>query len=194
MSLLSRASAQQKVVFLGETRVGKTSIISCHLRGACAPQPASTIGCSYSATAVRVRSRTVTLQVWDTAGQEVYRSLVPIYVRGARLAVLVFDLTEPASLDALAEWVDVAAASLAAGTPMVLVANKVDLAESILVSDDAIGRFAARHRMPVFRTSAVTGTGVPQLFVGIAERVISAPVPLELREFVLAAETEERCC
>jgi Ras-related protein Rab-5C len=133
--------------------------------------------------------------LWDTAGQEVYRSLVPIYVRGARLAVLVFDLTEPASLDALSEWIDVALGSLTAGTPLVLVANKIDLKENILVSDDAIQRFAAVHRLPVYKTSAMTGAGVSALFTAIAEKVLSAPLTLELKEFVAAADVDrDGCC
>jgi small GTP-binding protein len=189
------SSSQQKVVFLGETRVGKTSIIACQIRGSGLHQPPSTIGCLYATTTVRVGSRTVSLQLWDTAGQEVYRSLVPIYVRGARVVVLVFDLTEPASLDALSEWIDVAHTSLMGGTPMILVANKADLTDGILISDDSIDRFAAAHNLSVVRASAMTGIGVAALFTAIAEIVLSLPVSLELREYVEAADADnDRCC
>jgi signal recognition particle receptor subunit beta len=103
-------------------------------------------------------------------------------MRGAHLAILVLDLTEPASLAALSQWLELTQSTLPKTTPIFVVANKTDLADQIRVSDDDIRTFAAEHDFPVFNTSAVTGDGIEQLFVAAAETVRHAAVPLEIRE------------
>jgi small GTP-binding protein len=146
---------------------------------------------------VQTPSRAVSLEVWDTAGQEVYRSLVPIYLRGARLAILVLDLTSPTSLAALPGWVELAQSALPEGTPMFVVANKTDLIDAICVDDQEIRAFAHLHDFPVFHTSAITGDGIEQLFAAAAETVMRPPAADGEREFdqdVPPPVQPARCC
>jgi small GTP-binding protein len=184
---------QPKVIFLGESRVGKTSIIGRHVHSSEAPVPSSTIGCVYTMINVTTHGRTMPMQVWDTAGQEVYRSLVPIYVRGARLAVLVFDVTEPASLAALDEWIEVLKSTVPHETPIFAVANKIDLTEN-RIPDDDIDAFIRPRNLTLFKTSAKNGYGINDLFEAAAESISRDPVPLEVREFQDAANADRRRC
>lgn len=188
---------QHKVVFLGESRVGKTSIIHHHMNGYALEKCSGTVGCLNFVSQIRVHRRTIALQIWDTAGQEVYRSLVPIYVRGARLAVLVFDVTERQSLLGLEEWMDVIRTALPAQIPVLLVANKLDLIDEIIVTDDETRLFAEAHGFEVFKTSARTGEGIDGLFQRAAEIIARSPVPVEVMEYEEAVPERPKdrtCC
>jgi small GTP-binding protein len=194
MTTPSPHSSTERIVFLGDTEVGKTSIISRQIHGTDPTDIISTLGCRFSVTAVPLPTGIVSLQIWDTAGQEVYRSLAPIYIRGARLAVFVFDLTQPDSFEALQEWINLALESLIPGTPFVVVGNKLDLTDSIRVPSEAIEKVSRKYDVPVFRTSAKTGFGIEGLFAAIAEIIVKTPVPDEIRELAEAEKREEKSC
>jgi small GTP-binding protein len=190
-------SDQYKVILLGESRVGKTSIIHHHINGCALEKSSSTVGCLNVVSYIQVRKRTIALQIWDTAGQEVYRSLVPIYVRGARLAIVVFDVTERKSLIGLGEWMEVIRTALPAGIPVLLVANKIDLVDEVTVTEDETWLFAQANGCDVFKTSARTGEGIDRLFQAAAEFIARSPVPVEVMEYEEAAPGRHRsktCC
>jgi small GTP-binding protein len=170
---------QEKIVLLGESRVGKTSIIYYEVHGCAASDQIPTVGCMSSPVTVQIGDYTVVMHIWDTAGQEVYRSLAPIYVRGARIAVLVFDVTERLSFTRLDEWFDVVHECLPEATPVILVANKVDVEDSIAVGSDAIDILAMNKNVKCFRTSAITGEGVHDLFEYAAEIILRGALAKE---------------
>jgi small GTP-binding protein len=192
----SALDSADKVILLGESRVGKTSIITRQVSGYLPDVQRPTVGCVHSRVVIRAPAGAVAMHVWDTSGQELYRSLVPLYVRGARLAIVVFDLTEHGSFEALPSWLGVVADALPADTPVLLVGNKLDLAERRAVPDSEIEAFADPRRLPAFLTSARTGEGILALFEGAARLILAAPVPAELREFRQAVThtRRTRCC
>ena len=97
-----------KVVLLGNSGTGKTSILQCQLNRSMSETSLPTIGCVYHEVNIKINDEeTVSLKVWDTAGQEIYRSIVPIYVRGAAAAILVYDVSEPSSLSSLDQWLSI---------------------------------------------------------------------------------------
>ena len=81
------APIQYKVILLGDALVGKTSIICRQLHGY-KPQTTPTIGCHFNDIIMNVGQTQISMQVWDTAGQEMYRALVPIYLRGADHSII----------------------------------------------------------------------------------------------------------
>jgi small GTP-binding protein len=192
------SSDEHKLIFLGESQVGKTSIIHKGLHGTLQGSSTSTIGCVSATITVRIRHGPVTLQVWDTAGQEVYRSLVHIYVRGARLAIIVVDVTERTSLDAVDQRLEVVRTGLPAMTPVFLVANKIDLVDEIEVPEDELKRVADANSLRLFRTSAKTGEGIGEVFEDAAEIVAGTPPPIGVREYGQAARIDlagrRTCC
>jgi small GTP-binding protein len=94
-----------KVVLLGDTGVGKSSLAQRYVTNTFKPYSESTIGASFMSKMILVDGAPCKCQIWDTAGQEKYHSLAPMYYRGAAAAILVFDITKPASLDKLKAWV-----------------------------------------------------------------------------------------
>jgi small GTP-binding protein len=160
-----------KVVILGDSRVGKTSIITRQMLGY---QPAiqnPTIGCHCSEIHVVFDNRDTTLQVWDTAGQEMYRALVPVYLRGASAAILDYDVTDHASFESLGHWYEVLVDVVPTGTSIYVVGNKIDLADDALIDDARAEQFAKGHKAMLFKVSALSGAGLEALFEAIARKL-----------------------
>jgi small GTP-binding protein len=169
MDLIVDRRVCYKVVLLGESQVGKTSIISRQLQNRAPDVQPETIACHCSEIAVMVGTREVILQVWDTAGQEMYRALVPVYLRGARAALLVYDVADRISFDSLPRWCDALLQVAPSAVSVFIVGNKIDLAPA--VKDQQAKSFAQKFGFRFFRVSAVTGEGIANLFGAIAEEV-----------------------
>jgi small GTP-binding protein len=159
-----------KIVFLGEAGAGKTSIITAYVQGHCPEKLAPTIGASFLVVPLLWEGIEVEFAVWDTAGQEIYHSLAPMYYRTARCAVVVFDLTKSDSLQGATDWID----ELRTGTSdivVVLCGNKCDLDEERHVSYAQGLDAAARANARYLETSAKTGMGLEALFKEIPQLV-----------------------
>jgi small GTP-binding protein len=184
-----------KVVILGDSKVGKTSIITRQMLGYQPAAQNATIGCHCSEIHVGVNNSTVTLQVWDTAGQEMYRALVPVYLRGARAGMLVYDVTDRESFQSLGHWYDILVGVVPSGLTLFVVGNKIDLEEEAVIDDIQARRFAEVHNAQLFKCSASSGFGLTELFDAIATKV---SVGIEVQKAVTSVEIEgaktEPCC
>jgi small GTP-binding protein len=158
-----------KIALLGDSRVGKTSLINCQSGMPDIASTIPTIGANFSEFPFNVESKSVLLQVWDTAGQEMYRSLVPVYLRGAAGVIIVYDQTEYQSFAALPSWLSLLEDTISPETPILIAANKVDLADQAAVDIETSQAFAKSHKTQIFYVSALTGQGVDQLFTLMAE-------------------------
>jgi Ras-related protein Rab-6A len=112
-----------KVVFIGNTNVGKTAIINVAMNQGIDARP--TVGALSHAVSLKTGNRIpVSVNLWDTAGQEIYNSMVPCYVASAVLVVVVMDLSEP-NFENLPKWINIAGDR--DNTNLILVQNKLDL-------------------------------------------------------------------
>jgi small GTP-binding protein len=155
-----------KVIFVGDTSVGKTSLINRFRRLGGGVMP--TVAAQTSNLEIPFRGVTVPVTVYDTAGQEDYRCLVPLYARGAQIAVIVYSEDSPATFGHVRDWMAYLENN-AAIPHTILIGNKADLVP-VMASDDAES-FAEREGMPFLRTSAHNGQNVDALFAMIAEFV-----------------------
>ncbi|GMF46684.1 unnamed protein product [Phytophthora fragariaefolia] len=173
----------RKLVIIGPTDVGKTSITMRYCHGSFSTPTSATIGASFLQKRVIVGDdagtrRKLTLQIWDTAGQERFRSMAPMYYRNAKAAILVFDLQSEASFEKIKEWLQGASALLLlhlqhhVGDDIVLavVGNKSDVSSSFDFAKAQ--QFADEIGALVFRTSAKTGEGVQALFESLAVQLL----------------------
>jgi small GTP-binding protein len=158
-----------KVVLLGNSGAGKTSLLQYALKCAPLATPQPTIGCNCSLLIVETATEPVSLSVWDTAGQELYRSIVPIYVRDAAAGILVYDVTDPRSFQALQHWTAVLQEE--ANVLIYIAGNKIDLQERTTVSEEQAQLFAKKIGAKLFQASAVEGRGVVALFKEVAADV-----------------------
>ena len=162
----SMLSIRHKVVFVGNPFVGKTSLMKRIISSEFNESYDQTIGVDFYSKNVMYKETIFKLQLWDSAGQEKYKSLIPSYVRGASLIFLVYDVTDERSFDAVSTWLNFIKQNLdvSASTKLILVGNKIDLERK--VSTSKAEAFAKKEGMVCYEVSAKTNQNVVELFYG----------------------------
>lgn len=163
---------EAKVVVLGDAGVGKTSIIQRFIAGSFEDYTKATVGASFASKTVPLESGdNVKLSIWDTAGQEQFQSMAPIYYRNANAAILIFDLLDMGSFEKTKFWIDQLQASGPPGVAIAIVGNKVDREIERKVPSETARAYASDMDASYFETSAKTGDGISELFTYIANVV-----------------------
>eukprot|EP00056_Hartaetosiga_gracilis_P021415 m.24016 g.24016 ORF g.24016 m.24016 type:complete len:206 (+) comp9064_c0_seq1:541-1158(+) len=175
--MASRKKVLLKVIILGDSGVGKTSLMNQYVNRRFSNQYKATIGADFLTKEVTVDERLVTMQIWDTAGQERFQSLGVAFYRGADCCVLVFDVTVPRSFESLEAWKDEfliqAAPREPESFPFVVLGNKVDLAESRAITSVRANSWCqSKGNIPYFETSARDATDVESAFLTIAKMAL----------------------
>lgn len=163
-----------KLVLLGQPGVGKTCLVYRYLYNTFG-ETISTIGASFAMKKVESGGRPCNLGIWDTAGQERFDSLSSFYCRGARAAIICFDLTDKASFDSLStKWIRKVLEEAEPGCHICLVGTKLDLIHSgqasRAVKSEEVEALAQKHHAHLFETSAKQGEGVGNIFESIVEQ------------------------
>ncbi|CEP03061.1 Ras family [Plasmodiophora brassicae] len=166
-----------KVIILGDSGVGKTSLMNQYVNGKFSAQYKATIGADFLQKEVEVDGKVVTMQIWDTAGQERFQSLGVAFYRGADACVLVYDITNAKSFDSLDSWMKeflVQASPRNEDTfPFVVLGNKADLKDRRQVPESKAKTWSKNNDdMPCFETSAKDATNVQDAFITIARRAL----------------------
>lgn len=174
-----------KVVFLGDTQVGKTAIINFYNR-INNENIDPTIAANSVKTTVYLDGNEVNLNLWDTAGQENYRCLLPLYVRGAQIGVVVFDLSNPISYNHVDDWINEFRQQNEC--KMIVVGNKNDLDKK--VDTDKIHDELIEKGLSFFQTSAKTGDGIELLFHEIAS-IVDKDEGSKMKQSVFSPENVE---
>lgn len=163
-----------KVVVVGSSGVGKTSIVRNLVDGTFMEEGHSTIGVEFKTYSIKTEGEEVKLQIWDTAGQERFRSVSKAYFRGALGAVLVYDITSRESFDELSSWLTDLQALAVKNAYIILVGNKSDLADDRQIEESEAEEFANRYSLIRLETSAKTGDGVADAFARLGQGVLIA--------------------
>mmetsp|Transcript_12100 Transcript_12100/g.18034 ORF Transcript_12100/g.18034 Transcript_12100/m.18034 type:complete len:204 (+) Transcript_12100:17-628(+) len=160
---------EPKLVVLGETGVGKTSMILRFKKGSfSADSSVATIGAAYFSKGVQVKGWNVKLQIWDTAGQERFRSMGSLYYRNAKAAILVYDCTEKKSLSILDKMYKTLIEHVSDDVILILAGNKCDAAKLSKGEIAAAQEKAKDLGAKLFFTSAKTGKGINEVFNYVA--------------------------
>ncbi|KAI9833539.1 MAG: Vacuolar protein sorting-associated protein 21 [Phylliscum demangeonii] len=195
-----KPSSSVKLVLLGEAAVGKSSLVLRFVNNDFQENKEPTIGAAFLTQKCQLPSRTIKFEIWDTAGQERFASLAPMYYRNAQSALVVYDLTKPASLVKAKHWVAELQRQASPGIVIALVGNKLDLTNDSSASsashpdlppdvegdgddeEDATGdarkistaeakAYAEEEGLLFFETSAKDGTNVADVFTAIANAI-----------------------
>lgn len=163
-----------KVIILGDSGVGKTSLMNQYVNKKFSSQYKATIGADFLTKEIVVGNRLVTLQIWDTAGQERFQSLGCAFYRGADSCVLVFDLTNSVTFRNVNTWKDefllYCNPTDPDKFPFVLLGNKADM-ESRVISYQRAQAYALANGLSYFETSAKTGANIESAFQKVAQSV-----------------------
>jgi Ras-related protein Rab-7A len=170
----ARKKVLLKVILLGDSGVGKTSLMNQYVNKKFTNQYKATIGADFLTKEVMVDDRLVTMQIWDTAGQERFQSLGVAFYRGADCCVLVFDVNVAKTFENLDSWRDEfliqAAPRDPDNFPFVVLGNKIDLEQQRVVSQKrALAWCQSKGDIPYFETSAKDATNVEQAFQHVAK-------------------------
>jgi len=157
-----------KIVFLGKSGVGKTSITIRHCHDTFEEGIEATIGASFLSKMILFKDRHITLEMWDTAGQERFRALTPMYYRNADAAVLVYDITDEESFGVAKSWYHELKKNVR-GCEIILAGNKLDLISKRKVDKTKVEQFAQEAGIPLFELSSKDNTNIPELFKKLGE-------------------------
>ena len=173
----SRKKVLLKVIILGDSGVGKTSLMNQYVNKKFSNQYKATIGADFLTKEVTVDDRLVTMQIWDTAGQERFQSLGVAFYRGADCCVLVYDVNVAKTFENLNSWKD--EFLIQAGPrepdkfPFVVIGNKIDKeGQRVVTTKRANSWCQTAGDIPLFETSAKESINVEQAFQTIARNAL----------------------
>ena len=176
------AKVQFKLSLLGDGGVGKTSIKNRYLTGKFTDKYMTTLGVDFSSHTLKVEDKKVFIAIWDVAGQQVFSSIRKSYFEGSRGGLVVFDVTRLESFENLLEgWINPFYETVPDKPPLIIIANKVDLTEERLVSQETglnyvnelKAKFNVEH-ITYLETSAKEGTGISEAFENLTRLVLNA--------------------
>jgi Ras-related protein Rab-21 len=194
-----------KVVFLGEGRVGKTSIGKRWVEGKFESGLRSTINAAFFQKTVQFGTKSFEIQLWDTAGQEEFHSLAPIYYKDAQAAILVYSVTDVKSFERMQQWKKELSASRGDSIKIVICGNKIDLRSQRCVKQEDAETVARQFGAKHFEVSAKTGEGIELMFLHLTELLSKIPLAntgptrrshasLQVIDAVENEQKSEGCC
>jgi len=162
-----------QLVLIGDTGVGKSCILLRFVDDTYTDTLLSSAGVDFRFRTLDVGGKACKLQIWDTAGQEKYRTITSAYYRGADGIVIVYDVTSKSSMRHVADWLVEVNRYSAEDTCKLLIGNKCDLAAARAVSTDEGREFAEELGCSFAETSALSGDGVEGAFLELTSALIA---------------------
>ena len=165
-----------KVVLLGESGVGKTSIINQFISKKFNPKMSTSVSAQFTSKIMEFpeHNRTLRFDIWDTVGQEKYRSLTKIFYKDAKIIIFVYDITTEYSFNALQTYWYTETVDNTDGEPIYAVcANKYDLYDKAVVKTEDGKKFADKIKAIFQNTSAKSDTGINILFENLGKKIIN---------------------
>ena len=153
---------RQKIIFCGDAGVGKTSIINSIMGQKFSEEYEPSIGVDFFSKTVRYNGRLIKLQIWDSAGQEKFRSLIPNYIRGSAIIFLIFDVSQKITYEHLNEWLNFIT-NIENGGLIIIVGNKIDLKDSREVNTEEAEKYCKDKKYEYFEVSAKNGTNIDNM-------------------------------
>jgi len=160
-----------KYIIIGDTGVGKSCLLLQFTDKRFQPVHDLTIGVEFGARMITIENKPIKLQIWDTAGQESFRSITRSYYRGAAGALLVYDITRRETFSHLTRWLEEARQNSHQNMVIMLIGNKSDLEHRRQVSREEGESFAQENGLVFLETSAKTAANVEDAFVRTAEKI-----------------------
>ena len=186
-----------KVVLLGNSGCGKTSIICRYVTNSFTRETKSTVGGNHQKKRVQLEDGAVDLFIWDTAGQERFQALMPLYARSSDLGIITVSITDKASFESVDQWIELVTNACSPVPPLVLAVNKTDDFEHAVYTVDEINNQFKDKFKGIFFVSALSGENIDQLFEFAAVEAVNfskenQPPPEQPQ--VQKDSKEKKCC
>ncbi|XP_015519520.1 ras-related protein Rab-21 [Neodiprion pinetum] len=161
-----------KVVLLGEGCVGKTSVALRYVEDKFNDKHITTLQASFLNKKLNINGKRVNLAIWDTAGQEKFHALGPIYYRMSNGAILVYDITDEDSFQKVKNWVKELKKMLGSEICLVIAGNKLDLERDRNVTQEEAEEYARQVGAVHFHTSAKQNQNIEEMFLDLTRRMM----------------------
>ncbi|CAF2461420.1 unnamed protein product [Rotaria sp. Silwood2] len=181
----SKCNRPYKILFIGDSAVGKTSLMFRFADNTFTESFTPTIGIDFKVKTILFRDKLIRLQLWDTAGQEKFYNITRSYYRNADAIILVYDRTVASSFQNVSRWMKNIDENAPDDVMRILVGNKSDLHHTIVISSQDGKKLAAKYNVDYFETSAKSDTNanVSRMFYTLTEKILEqnqvAPKPLD---------------
>lgn len=162
-----------KIIVIGDSAVGKSSLTIRGTKDHFKEYYTPTIGFEFLSFNIRIKDQIVKLQIWDTCGQEVYRSLISSFYRNSSLAIIVYSIDCQESFDNLESWLDEIKSQTHPDLKIFLIGNKADLEDKRVIQQSTAEELAKEHNLHLFmETSAKSGQNCHELFIKAAQMLV----------------------
>jgi len=198
-----------QLLVIGDSSVGKTSLITRYTNGTFKEEYLATVGLDYYSKVEAINNQTINIKLWDTAGQERYKALTQNYFRNAEGVLLTFDVTNTESFNNLKDWIGSIKTNMESKNiflPLIIFGNKIDMEEAREINKEDAEKFVSDNNYKYFETSAKTGEGVDDAIRDLVNQVlnqgdqlddhkIEARKSVQLKDAnVESAETKKKGC
>lgn len=160
-----------KLVIIGQSGTGKSCLLRRYCENSFSDSFISTIGVDFQSKQIPVGNNICNLQIWDTSGQERFRTITSSYYRGSKGVVIVYDCQDANSIKELDYWLSQAKRYVGEDTPILIVGNKIDLPSQVPAQE--VQKFAVNHGCLFVETSAKTGINVDEAFQQLASACLA---------------------
>ena len=155
---------RQKIIFVGDPNVGKTTIISRIMDNPFIDAYVQPIGVDFMSKNIKYKGQNIKLQIWDTAGQEKYKGLIPSYVRNSSIVFAIYDVSVKTSFDNIPKWITFI--RTIKNTTLVLCGNKIDLSNREVKKEEG-EELAKKEEIAFFEVSAKTNENIKSMFYNV---------------------------
>ena len=183
-----------KVLLLGDSSVGKTCFLLRFTEDTYTDNHISTIGVDYKLKLYQNENQTVKIQIWDTAGQDRFRSITKNYFRGSHGIMLIYDITSLTSFNNIKTWILQIRESLGDQASIILIGNKVDLESSRKVNSEEGFKLANQNKMGFYETSAKEDINMQKAFDFLCKEMIKKSDGHRRETILELNDKKKKCC
>ena len=186
-----------KILIIGESGVGKTCFLLRYAENSFVANHLLTIGIDFKIKVINIENKLIKLQIWDTAGQDRFKSITKTYYKGAHGILLVYDVTERESFLKIQHWMKQIETHAKGNVCKVLVGNKCDKTER-QISEEEGKKCACDNHINFYETSAKTGLNVDEVFMFITKEIVKNLTPPEAKNINIndpkVDQEHNKCC
>ena len=161
-----------KILLLGDSEVGKSCFLMRYSDNVFVENYITTIGLDYKLKSVKLDSgKTIKVQLWDTAGQDKYRTIAKNYFKGSHGILLLYDVTKQSSFQNIRDWIQDIREEVSQKAIIFLIGNKIDLVDKRKISKEKGKELAEEYKLPFFEASAKSGENVDEVFKALYKKI-----------------------
>ena len=187
-----------KILLLGDSEVGKSCFLMRYSDNVFVENYITTIGLDYKLKNVKLDSgKTIKVQLWDTAGQDKYRTIAKNYFKGSHGILLLYDITKQSSFNNIREWIQDIREEVSPKAIIFLIGNKIDLADQRKISKEMGIELAEEYKLPFFEASAKSGENVDEVFKALYKKISEVYGDLEREmgsKLNKRKKNQRKCC